>query len=93
MPKLRQYALNDYIKAVDKLAFIKGVTIKYFYNKGSAVRFEVFINKEEIPVEMWVVHTNHSKKREVWSKEDYRKPEKYIKGSRSGEFIEILEQI
>ena len=93
MPRPKQYPLNDYIKAVEKLAALKNLRMVVSQgSSGSAIRFEVFVDNDQVPIEIWTIHTIHSKKREVWSKEDYRKPDRCL-GARAGEFMEILESL
>ncbi|MEK7187138.1 MAG: hypothetical protein AAB690_02475 [Patescibacteria group bacterium] len=92
MPKRKQYRLNDYLKAVTILAEQKGFRVEYFLGNKNAIRFEVFRKEQDEIWEMWTIHTEHSKKKEVWSKEDYRKPDQHL-NARPGEFLEILETL
>lgn len=87
----KKYPLNKYEKASKRLASEKGLRVESFNGKGSAVRFELYDEKDNL-LDFWVVHTEHKRTRLIWSKEDYRKPEKHIP-SRSGEFMEILESL
>lgn len=91
MPRLN-YALKDYIKAVEILASTKNLQIKCFYTGKNGVRFEVFQGAETIPWDMWVVHTEHSKRREIWSRDNYKKPDQCI-GAEAGTFVKILESL
>ena len=69
-----QHSLNDYIKVVELFVARKGFDkVKYFGQKGSSVRFELYMQKESVPCSMWVIHTEHDKKRSIWSREDYKK--------------------
>jgi len=73
MPKLR-YPLKKYIKAVEKIAEEKGLSrVESFPTKGSIVRFELFEEGTDVPTCFWVVHHDHNRKKEIISKEDYRK--------------------
>lgn len=94
----RQFPLNDYIKAVEILAQKMGRRVEVYNGKKNAIRFEVFPlsknggqDSKEI-IEMWTIHTSHNKKRTIWSREDYRKPDRNL-CARQGEFMEILENI
>ena len=92
MPKLKQYSLDEYINAVESLASSKGFRIKVFQKTGSAIRFEVY-RREEVEIwDMWVVHTKHnSKRREIWSRDNYKKPDKCL-GLDDGTFLKFLEK-
>lgn len=92
MPRPKKYSLKEYIKAVEILAKRKQLRIEVSYGLKNAIRFDVFIGNEEEPWDMWVIHTEHTKRREVWSKENYRKPDRCL-DARSGEFLEILEEM
>lgn len=92
MPKRKQYSLKEYIKAVEILAERKKLRIAVSYGSKNAIRFDVFMVTETKPADMWVIHTEHTKRREVWSKENYRKPDRCL-DARPGEFLEILEEI
>ncbi len=73
MPKLN-YPLKKYIKAVEQIAEENNLAeVRYFFTKGSIVRFELFEKKEEKPMCFWIIHHAHTKKKQVWSKDDYRK--------------------
>ena len=73
MPKLN-YPLKKYVKAVSAIAKKNGFErVEHFPTKGSIVRFELFRIDQEVPTAFWVVHHNHSRKKEIWSKEDYKK--------------------
>ena len=73
MPKLN-YPLKKYSKAVEKIAKENGLAeVKSFPTKGSIVRFELFEVGESIPMCFWVIHHGHDRKKEIWSKDDYRK--------------------
>lgn len=91
MQKLN-YPLKTYIKAVEIIAKQKGFReIKVCSKKGSAVRFDTFVNSEEDVHSAWTVHSKHNKKRTIYSKEDYRKVPRHLNCTLE-EFIEILEQ-
>ncbi len=92
MPKLR-HSLNDYIKAVEILAATRNLDVRCFYGKHNAICFELYMKDDKInPWDVWTIHTEHSKKREVWSREDYKKPDLHI-GTEAGSFIKILETL
>lgn len=89
MPRL-SYPLNTYIKAVEKLAKAKGFSkIEYYSKSGSGWRFEAFIGTEVVPTSFWVIHTEHSKRKEIISKEDYKKAVRVLNATFE-EFLEIL---
>ena len=91
MPRL-SYPLNTYIKATEKLAKIKGFSkIEYYSKSGSGWRLEAFIGQETVPTSFWVIHTEHTKKKEITSKEDYRKAVRVLNATLE-EFLEILKQ-
>lgn len=92
MPKRKQYPLKEYIKAVEILAERKKLRVAVSYSSKNAIRFDVFREEEAEPHEMWVIHTEHTKRREVWSKEKYRKPDRCL-DARPGEFLDILEEM
>ncbi|MBI5078370.1 MAG: hypothetical protein HZB11_03360 [Candidatus Yonathbacteria bacterium] len=92
MPKHKEYKLKEYEKVVAILAAQKGFTIKTHFHSGSAVRFELFVGKEEKPRKVWVIHTSHKKTRNVLSREDYRKPDLNL-GVEPGTFLATLETI
>ena len=89
MPRPKLYPLKDYIKAAEKLAAKKGLRLEVTPGKGSAVRFDVFMAGEIEPWEIWAVHTSHTKKREIWSKEDYKKPDRCL-GLEPGTFLKEI---
>jgi len=73
MPKLN-HQLKKYIKAVEAIARENGLaSVKVTHTKGSIVRFELFEHNQTIPMSIWVIHHTHNKKREIWSREDYKK--------------------
>jgi len=73
MPKLN-YPLKTYIKVVKSIATEKGLSsVKVTPAKGSVVRFELFEKNMNIPMSIWVIHHTHNNKKEIWSKDDYRK--------------------
>lgn len=88
------YKLNVFVKAVEELARRKGFIVRaHEGKKGSAVAFEVFATATQtIPDKVWTVHTAHTRKREIWSPEDYRKPCDNLGGTHE-EFEEILSSI
>lgn len=91
MPRLN-YPLNTYIKAVEKLAKVKGFSkIEYYSKSGSGWRFEAFIGSETTPTSFCVIHTEHTKKKEITSMEDYKKAVRVLNATFE-EFIEILKQ-
>ncbi len=92
MPRPRQYPLKDYLKAVELLAERKGFRVEHFLGNNNAIRFEVFRKEQTEIWEMWTIHTLHSKRREVYSRDDLRKPDLHLNG-RPGEFLEILEKV
>ncbi len=93
MPKLGQYQLNSYVRAVKEMAKRKGFErVDYFRGSKNAIRFEVFIPRETIPTAFWTIHVSHDRKELVWSRDDYRKPDINLNG-RPGEFVEVLENI
>jgi hypothetical protein len=92
MPKLKLYPLKDYIKGAEVLASTENRRLEVHYGKGSAVRFEIFNGDEKIPSEFWVVHINHTKKKEIWSRDNYKKPD-HCFGVEPGTFIRILENL
>lgn len=67
------YQLKLYIKAVEKIASDKGLSVKNKPTKGSVVRFDLFEQGGTTPSTFWIIHHEHNKKQIVWSKEDYRK--------------------
>jgi len=92
MPKPRKYPLNDYIKAAEILGSRRNLIVKSMNaTRGSAVRFEVY-DQNGVLMDFWTVHTEHDRRRFIWSKEDYRKPDKHL-FARPGEFMEILEDL
>jgi len=73
MSKL-SYPLKKYIKAVESIAQEKGLAdVRITPNKGSVVRFELYEKGESIPMSIWIIHHSHNRKKEIWSKEDYKK--------------------
>lgn len=92
MPKQKHWSLANYIKAVDILAERKGFVIKSFLNKHNGIHFDAFRKGESEVWDVWTIHTEHTKKREIWSKEDYRKPDRCL-DARAGEFLEVLESL
>ena len=93
MPKVGQYQIKVYVKAVHEMAKLKGFHgVEYFRGSKNAYRFEVFLPNEVEPTSFWTIHVSHNRKEEVWSKDDYRKPDIHLNG-RSGEFVEILEKV
>jgi hypothetical protein len=92
MPKRKQYPLKEYIRAAVTLAERKKLRIAVSYGSKNAIRFDVFMGNETEPRDMWVVHTEHTKRREVWSKENYQKPDHCL-NARPGEFLEILGEL
>jgi hypothetical protein len=93
MPKLGQYPLSSYIKAVKVMAKQKCFDrVEYVRGSKNAYRFEAFIPNEAEPASFWTIHVEHNRREIVWSREDYRKPDLHLNG-RSGEFVEILEKI
>ncbi len=91
MPRL-SYPLKTYIKAAEKLAKAKGFSkVEYYSKSGSGWRFEAFIGQEAIPTSFWVVHTEHNKKKEITSMEDYRKAVRVLNATFE-EFLEILKK-
>ncbi len=93
MSKQRLYKLESYIKAVEELARRNRLIVRVENKKGSAVAFKVFLRAtDSTPDSVWVIHTQHTRKREVWSKEDYRKPSRNL-GGEVEDFLIILENI
>lgn len=92
MRKPKQYPLNEYIKAAERLAAQKGFRLEVGMGSKNAIRFDVFMAGETQPWDFWTVHTNHNKRREVWSKEDYRKPDRCM-GLGEGTFLAMLESL
>lgn len=91
MQKLN-YQLKTYIKAVEILTIRKGFESLKIHNKsGSAVHFELFLKGEIVPHNVWQVHTEHNKRKNIISKEDYKKGAKNLNISLE-EFIEILKE-
>ncbi len=87
------YPLNKYIKAAEKIALANGFSrIEIVQKRGSVVRFDVFQPNESKPCNMWTVHTEHNKKRNIISKDDYRKMSVYLKSSME-QVIETLESL
>lgn len=93
MPKQKNYPLKKYIKAVEILAARKGFRVDSINGRGSAVRLEAFFKDKEIPDEIWTIHTEHNKAKEIYSKEDYKKPDRHLMGAKEGEFMDILRGI
>jgi hypothetical protein len=93
MPKVGQYPADSYIRAAKKMAKLKGFDrVECTRGSKNAYRFEVFIPGEELPACFWAIHVSHDRKELVWSRDDYRKPDRELNG-RSGEFLEILETV
>ncbi len=66
--------LKKYIKAVELIATEKGLShVKWKETHGSVVRFEIFEKNENTPCAFWVVHHEHNRQKNIYSKEDYRK--------------------
>ena len=91
MPRRRR-PLKDYIKAVQILAAKKKLRVEVYQGNKNAIRFEVFQGDNQEPWEMWTIHTEHSKRKEIWSPEDYKKPDLHL-SAESGEFVKILDSI
>ena len=73
MQKLN-YPLKKYRKAVEDIAEQNGLShVNVVPNGGSVVRFELFEKDSKIPCTFWVIHHSHNHKKEIWSKDDYRK--------------------
>tara|TARA_B100000745_G_scaffold267052_1_gene192605 strand:- start:8 stop:283 length:276 start_codon:yes stop_codon:yes gene_type:complete len=73
MPKL-SYPLKKYIKVVEFFVKENGLEqLKTVPNKGSVVRFEIYEVGSTKPLAMWVIHHGHTRKKEIWSPEDYKK--------------------
>lgn len=93
MSKQKLYKLDSYIKAVEELARRNRLIVRIANKKGSAVAFKVFLRATDpTPDSIWVIHTKHTRKREVWSNEDYRKPSRHL-GGETEDFLIILENI
>lgn len=73
MPKLN-YQLKKYTKAVESIAKENGLaSVKVTPNKGSIIRFELFEEGQSNPMVIWTIHHSHNRKKQIWSKEDYKK--------------------
>ena len=57
MPKETQIKFKDFLKVVKTCANKKFAKFNIIQKRGSAIRFELFNNKnDEVPSKMWVVH-------------------------------------
>jgi hypothetical protein len=85
------FSLKKYVKAIRILCLRHGFErLEVIPNKGSVVRFELFVPDEEIPQSMWTVHHKHNKRKAIYSREDYKKVIRHIKTATLDEFMEIL---
>ena len=73
MPKLN-YPLKKYIKVIERIAKMNGLDrVESIPNKGSIIRLELYKKNRDEPLVMWTIHHSHSRKKEIWSPEDYKK--------------------
>lgn len=88
------YQLKTYIKAVELLYKKKGFSALDYREgrKGSAYHFELFRSGEIEPHTVWQVHTDHTKKRIITSREDYRKAARNLMITEE-EFMDTLKNL
>ncbi|MEX2014192.1 MAG: hypothetical protein WD896_02450 [Parcubacteria group bacterium] len=93
MPKPLNLKLRDYCKAVEICIEEKYGHLKHYDNGGAEHTFLVFEKKDDDkPAVIWSVHFGHNKKKEIWSREDFKKI--YDKTAVAKErFLEILKKI
>lgn len=93
MPKPLGLSLKDYIKAVEICISEKYGGLEHYPNRGSAYTFAIFEKKgDKEPCVIWSIHHGHNKKKELWSKDDFKKI--LLKTAVSEErFLEVLKDI